>query len=388
MIAPAARAVRVYLPCTGLGRVTRGFETVTRECARALQGQAGVHVTVFGGGRALKAEERRVPSLGRFSAAATALGAVLRRDPYFIEQTSFALAFLPALIAGDPDVVYFSDLNLGNACWHWRRLSGQRFRLLYYNGGPTTRPFTRCDLVQQVSPEHLQAAVERGESRRRQVLLPHGMAIPETFIPETDDERRRTRLALGIPAEGPVVLSVGNLESAHKRMDYVVRETAALPGPRPHLLLLGAENEHTPAVRALADALLGRDGCTMRTVERSLALSAYRAADAFVLASLHEGFGMAHLEALAAGLPCAAHDSPTTRYIYGPHARLADLRVPGALTPLLASALGERASSGGAAAHDRHAWARDHFSWDHLAGRYVELFRACADGRAPQFAGD
>jgi len=122
------RPVRVFLPCTGLGRQRRGFETFTLQCADAL-----------------------------------------RADPRIALSS-----FLPALVLGRPDVVYFADLNLGNLCWHWRRLSGQRFKLLYYNGGLTTRPFTRADMVRQLTPAGLDEAVARGEAREHRTVLPHG----------------------------------------------------------------------------------------------------------------------------------------------------------------------------------------------------------------------
>jgi glycosyltransferase involved in cell wall biosynthesis len=375
------------LPCTGLGREQRGFEAFARECAAAMRGTPGVEIELFGGGGPdARAGERPVWNLPRAGRAARALGGLIRRDPYFVEQWSFFAGMVPRLAAAAPDLIYFADVNLGNACWHWRRFTGQRYRLLYYNGGPTTRPFTRSDLVQQVSPEHYDAALQRGESPERQVLLPHGLAIDAAWRAGGPDERARIRESLGVPRDGRVVLSVGALNCGHKRMDYVVREVAALASPRPHLLMLGAATDETPGLQALAGSLLGEQGFTMRTLLRERVLDAYRAADMFVLASLVEGFGLAHVEALAAGLPCIAHDTATTRYIYGDQARLADLRAPGALAPLLAAALAEQLDDGLARiarARDRHAWAYGRFSWDVLAPQYAELFRACAAGRRP-----
>jgi glycosyltransferase involved in cell wall biosynthesis len=379
----ADRALRVFIPCTGLGREQRGFEAFTRDCAAALRPDGRLAISVFGGGGAMQAGERSVPNLPRTSVAARAAASLFGRDPYFVEQATFAAGFLPALIGGAPDVVYFGDLNLGNACWHWRRLSGQRYKLLYYNGGPTTRPFTRCDFVQQVSPEHLASAIARGEPADRQALLPHGLDIAPVWLPADDAERWHIRTTLGVPPAGPLVLSVGALNASHKRMDYVIREMAGLPVPRPHLLLLGAETGETGALRELAASVLDAGGFTIRSVPRAVALSAYRAADVFVLASVIEGFGLAHVEALAAGLPCIANDTPTTAYIYGDLARRGDLRVPGALTPLLAAALSETPSP--EIARARHGRAFGSFSWELLAPKYVELFQAVAAGRAPQF---
>lgn len=383
-------AIRVLFPCTGLGREQRGFEAFTRECAAAMRARPGVEVEVLGGGGPdARAGERATWNLPRAGFAARALGRLAGRDPYFVEQVSFFAGMMPHLAAANPDVIYYADVNLGNACWHWRRLTGQRYRLLYYNGGPSRQPFTRSDLVQQVSPEHYDAAIQRGESRECQLLLPHGLAIDAEWRSAGPSERERIRDSLGVPRDGRLVLSVGALNGSHKRMDFLVREVAALPTPRPHLLLLGAVSAETAGIQALAGELLGDSGFTAQALPRERVLDAYRAADLFVLASLVEGFGLAHVEALAAGLPCIAHDTATTRYIYGEEGRLADLRAPGTLTPLLAAALAastENAPARTARARGRHAWVYRRFSWDTLAPQYAEMFRACAAGRRPATA--
>jgi 1,2-diacylglycerol 3-alpha-glucosyltransferase len=380
-----ASAVRVFLPCTGLGRQQRGFEAFTRGCAAALHSDARLDITVFGGGGPFAAAgELAVPNFPRDGAAAGWIGALTRRDPYFVEQASFFAGFLPRLAAGRPDVVYFADLNLGNACWHWRRLSGQRFRLLFYNGGATTRPFTRCDLVQQVSPEHLDGAVARGEPAERQVLLPHGLDVADAFVSPTAGERVRLRAALGVPAQRPLLVSVGMLDSSVKRMDYLIREVAALGAARPFLLMAGASAAETPFILSLARELLGDDGFAARAFPFERMPDLYRAADAFALASLREGFGLAIVEALGAGLPCVLHDTPNTAFLAGPNAFRGNLRATGAMTPLLSAALaGTRDES---AMRARHSWVRGRFSWDALRDRYSELLRACANGRRPAWA--
>ncbi len=382
-----ARTVRVYFPCTGLGRQQRGFEAFTRGCANALRGDSRLEMTVFGGGgRYATTGERRVINFPRDRAVAKLLGTLTRRDPYFIEQLSFFAGFLPALAAGRPDVVYFADLNLGNACWHWRRISGQRFHLLFYNGGPTTRPFTRCDLVQQVSPEHLDSALERGEKADRQILLPHGVDLSSAYAPSSADERARIRGQLGVPVDRLLLLSVGVRSATHKRMDYLIREVAALGGDRPFLLIAGASSGETASVEALGRDLLGVDGFSARAFPQEQMPALYRAADAFALASLTEGFGLAIVEALGAGLPCVVHDTANTAYLAGSFAFRGDIRAPGAMAPLIALALSGAREEG--AMRARHAWVHGRFSWDVLRERYSEMLRACAAGARPSWPGE
>jgi glycosyltransferase involved in cell wall biosynthesis len=240
-------------------------------------------------------------------------------------------------------------------------------------------------VVQQVSPEHLESALKRGEARERQVLVPHGLSITREYQPATRDERRKIRAELGVPADTPLVLSVGALNVTHKRLDYVISEVATMPSV-PHLLLLGAETPETPQVREAAARFLG-ERCTIRTVPREQARAAYRAADAFVLASLHEGFGLVQVEALDAGLPCIVHDYATSQYVVGQAGLRANLQIRGALAPLLERAISPT-STIAAGSRQRHEYAWKHFSWDVLAPRYAKLFTDCVAGHRHTAADD
>jgi 1,2-diacylglycerol 3-alpha-glucosyltransferase len=369
------RPVRVFLPCTGLGRQRRGFETFTLECADALRADPRIALTVFAGGDVPGTPAARVRwNLPRDGALSSLVAPLVRRDRYFVEQASFFLSFLPALVIGRPDVVYFADLNLGNLCWHWRRVSGQRFKLLYYNGGLTTRPFTRADMVQQLTPAGLDEAVARGESAEGQIVLAHGVRVPDTLPARVTGDARR---ALGLPADRPVVLAVGMLDTRIKRADALVRALAQLPVPRPFLALLGADGPDAADVRALARDLLGDDGFVARAVPRDAIGEYYRAADVFALASLREGFGLAYVEALAHGLPIVAHDTPVTRHLLGDLAALADISYEGALTRALQAALATPSTE--AQRRARHDSARMRFGWDALRNDYAELLLRVAE---------
>ncbi|MFL5617697.1 MAG: glycosyltransferase family 4 protein [Gemmatimonadaceae bacterium] len=369
------RPVRVYLPCTGLGRQRRGFETFTLECADALRADPRIALTVFAGGDVPGTPAARVCwNLRRDGTISSLVAALVRRDGYFVEQATFFLSFLPDLVTGRPDVVYFADLNLGNLCWHWRRLSGQRFKLLYYNGGLTTRPFTRADMVQQLTPAGLDEAVARGESCARQTVLAHGVRVPDTLPTRITGDARR---ALGLPANRPVVLAVGMLDTRIKRTDALIRALAELPAPRPFLALLGADGPDAAGVRGLARDLLGDDGFVARAVPHDAIGDYYRAADVFALASLREGFGLAYVEALAHGLPIVAHDTPVTRHLLGDFATLADISPEGALVRALHATLATPSTQ--AQRVERHASARTRFGWDALREDYVQLLLRVAE---------
>ncbi len=106
---PSRRSVRVYFPCTGLGRQLRGFETFTLECAGALREDPRVALTVFSGAPVNGVETRVLWNLPRSSRLAAFVGRCIRRDAYFVEQLTFFLSLLPSLVFGRPDLVYFAD---------------------------------------------------------------------------------------------------------------------------------------------------------------------------------------------------------------------------------------------------------------------------------------
>lgn len=367
------KPVRVFIPSTGLGREARGFESFTRGVADALAGNNRLGITVFAGAEVADRPYKKVPSFVRTAATAATIGRVIGRSSYFVEQLSFFASFVPHLIAGKPDLVYFTDVNLGNACWHWRRLSGQHFRLLYANGGATILPYSRSDAVQHMATIYRDEALARGESPERNWVLAHGVPIDRELATPTV---AAIRSALDLPADRRIVLNVGIVDISTKRLDYVIRELAALPSPRPLLAMLGAWSSETPAVLALATELLGATGFVWRTVPQAKVNQWYMASDVSVLASLREGFGLVYVESLAQGLPVLAHDFAVSREILGPHGSYGDLTRPGTLTPMIARALAEPRNPSARSA--RHAWARDHFSWDALRGPYAELLLRAA----------
>lgn len=369
-------ATRVFLVCSGLGRVRRGYETFMQECFEALCRFPPLEAHLFKGGGPDGWRSVTLPNLNRSGYGARIVGELTRRGPYVVEQVTFTAGLVPRIARERPDVVYYCDPTVGKLLWHWRRVSGARFRLLFHNGGPHPPPYRWCDHVHQLTPPAAEEAVARGADPSRQTVLPAGTRIGP--VPRAPDptERARRRAALGLPIDRPMVLSVGALNRGHKRMDYLVREIALLSEPRPFLVMLGETERETPSVRAIGDLLLGPDGYRMSGEPREVVDAYYRAADAFVLASLTEAFGLALAEAQAHGLPCVGHDYPVARFVLNGEGYFADLRQTGALAHALAIALAGPDSD--LARARRHQSVRDRFGWSELGPRYAAMLAGCA----------
>lgn len=363
------------MPCPGLGRVRRGFETFTAECCAALSDDPSLEVRVFSGGSAAPGS-RRVPSLDRHGRAARALGRVTgRAGGYGIEQATFGAALVPRLIAGQPDMVFVSDIALARLLAGARRRLRLRYRVLLSNGGLTGPPYDGFDHVQQLAPVHLEEAVARGLPAERQTLLPYGIQPATPVLAGAERDARRRRLQL--PTQRPALLSVAAIESRQKRLDVLIEEVARLPPDRrPFLVLLGQPEDGASQILALATARLGAGGFTARAVAAAEVDAYLRAADAFVLSSLVEGLPRAALEAAVRGLPCLVHDGAVNHFALGDHGVYVDTSRPGELAAGIPAVLEAAASS--ERRRRQAAWVSERFAWPRLVPRYVEMLHRVA----------
>lgn len=373
----------VLIACSGLGHVSRGFETFALELHAALRDRADVtSVLARARGPARGTHERVAPTLNRETRAARLLGAAARRDGYWAEQMLYAAALVPHLVRERPDVVLVSDWALAHALARRRSRGRGRapFRLLLSNGAPGPPPFhPGIDHVQHLTPRTLAWALDAGEPRERHTVLPLGVAVPPGGDRPDAAVRAALRARLGLPGDRPVVLSVAALNLWSKRLDHLIGAVASIT-PRPFLAMLGQAEDETPALLALARDLLGDDGFVARTVAPDAVADYYRAADVFALASLYESMGRVLVEALSHGLPTVAHDSEVTRFVMGAHGLRGDLSRPGTLSALLDRALRHPLPAGEVAA--QHADVRARFGWKALAPRWAALIARVAAGGA------
>jgi glycosyltransferase involved in cell wall biosynthesis len=209
-------------------------------------------------------------------------------------------------------------------------------------------------------------------------------AAAAAVTPAARAARARWRRRLGAGA-APVVLAVGGIEPR--------KGTVHLPGAirrlrdagRPvHLVIAGGETLFDYRdYRAAFDDACTRDGVVplvLGPIAHDELPALVATADVFAFPSTHEGFGLAPLEALAAGVPTVMSDLPVLREVFDGVAQFA----PGPLAPDgLATALlaaldhpdPDRRAAGRALAR-RHRWAR-------AAQAHVELYERLAPRRAP-----
>ena len=159
------------------------------------------------------------------------------------------------------------------------------------------------------------------EARRAEAHLPAVVQVPpgvdtSRFVALPAIDRSAARVRLGLPARGPLVVSVSRLVP-RKGMDVLIEAAAALQAaghPDLTVAIAGAGRD-----RPRLERMISRLGAPVRLLGRVADADLpdlYGCADVFALCCRNrwggleqEGFGIVFLEAAAAGVPSVAGDS-------------------------------------------------------------------------------
>jgi glycosyltransferase involved in cell wall biosynthesis len=251
--------------------------------------------------------------------------------------------------------------------------------------GPLLR--SRIPLAQRVVSlsRDMTADLERlGVPPDRIELVPNAVDHARFSAPADKPALRRVH---GIPADAFVFLCVAR-NHPQKDLPTLLRafKTAreAASGGQLHLILVG---RGVPELRSDIAALGLAESTTLLEIQAAPGASrlpeyppqalvdVYRAADAFVLSSLLEGFSTALLEAMAAGLPIVATRVPgiVDQVEEGKEGVL----LPAQNSDALADAMGQIASDSHLASSlsDQAARRSMEFRWERVADKYLALYQ-------------
>lgn len=359
----------IFLVCTGVGHIRRGYESFTEECFAALKTQPGFKLILLKGGGKRERQVKVVPCLQRQKPLTKTIAKRLGADAYVVEQCSFLVGMLPLLIMYRPKLIYYSDFKLGTWLWHLRRILGFEYKLLFSNGAPNGPPFTRTDHVQQLLPYYYQQAISAGASAASMTLLPYGFAVPD--ILSDANKKMEKRLTLDLPINKKIIISVGAINRHHKRMDYVIREFAKMDLTQYYLVLLGQIETESIDIMAEAKQLLPPNSYCIKAVHSSLVTQYLQAADYFVLASLHEGFGRVLIEALTVGLLPIVHNTPIMHEVLQSYGVFLNMQESGSLQKGIQ--LSEQQNF---TPQDLWQFAYNQYSWKVLTPQYNQLIHA------------
>jgi glycosyltransferase involved in cell wall biosynthesis len=164
-----------------------------------------------------------------------------------------------------------------------------------------TEPLSSATIA--VSEEVARRLVAWGVPAAKVSTIPNGIdfsALAQGHPDERAQHRARVRRGLGIPDDAQVVGGVGRLFPT-KRWDLLIRAVAADLGPHLQILLVGAGEEES-RLRHLAESLGVGPWVHLPGASPDV-LPALAAMDVVASPAPQETFGLAVVEAAAAGLP-------------------------------------------------------------------------------------
>ncbi len=180
--------------------------------------------------------------------------------------------------------------------------------------------------------------------RSRIEVVPSGIDV-STFAAGRRSEELRARL--GVPPGGKMLLSVGRL-GREKNLELALGAFALLEDPAVRFVVVGDGVYRESLERAARRAGVAERTTFAGELARGSLPDVYRSADAFLFTSTSETQGLVLAEALAAGLPLIAVDTPETRDVLDGVGTLVPAQ-PAPLAAAVGSALAGRRPSSAAA---------------------------------------
>jgi 1,2-diacylglycerol 3-alpha-glucosyltransferase len=371
--ATESHAIKVALVSCGLGRVQRGFEMSTSRWQAALSLDPRLDLKVFSGGEFPDAE--RVWNVARSDIFNSALGIFHSLDErrfwslcYRLEQLTFSIGIIPKLLLWQPDILWTKELPLGRLLMIIRKLFHLKFKIIFANGDALEPPsYMDFDHIQHLYPDSFEKAARFGIDEKKMCLLPNCVVYT---VP--DESRQQLRQQFGFDEQDYIIISVAAWNRYQKRLDYLIREVAALGDPSVKLLLCGQPEAETKALKLLAAKELGENvrwfTLAPEDVHRALYIS-----NVFVLPSFTEGLSNALIEAVMAELPAICHPHPGGKYILEDDQWFVDLSTKDALANRLKILRGGRRPVKEIKRLQNRAIER--FSADALAGKFFDMVK-------------
>lgn len=193
-------------------------------------------------------------------------------------------------------------------------------------------------------------------------------------------EKVRNRYRL--PGEEGYLLYVGLLKP-HKNLNVllrVVKSLRRLGKLRQKLVIVGAKDRrYAGENRYLGDIATDADVIHIEHVESHELPAVYQGADAFILPSLYEGFGLTILEAFQCGTPVIASNRASIPEVAGDAALLFDAESETDLSKAILRLIGDPELRRSLVERGRLR-ARE-FSWSKMASETLETYREVLNGR-------
>jgi glycosyltransferase involved in cell wall biosynthesis len=219
------------------------------------------------------------------------------------------------------------------------------------------------DLIAETSIENFNNAIKAPRNKDKTILLPHTLPTPNNFLTETEKTNIRQKYGLN---DNKIIISVGTIDSNHKRTNYLIEECAQLPSD--WTLIVCGRGDQTIINRA--HDLLGDRFLNLYLSPQEVG-EIYQISNVFVHTALREGFGIVIIEAMSYGLPVICHNAELFKWITKDSSNCIDMSTPGNLFEHLTK--DDVVNNLKVFGNKNREIFLDSFSWQTLKSRYLDL---------------
>ncbi len=361
---------KIFLVCTGLGIVQRGFETYIADLTGKLQSSTTTFTTtLYSGGKyeSNKVNSKQLFCISRNNRVLNFLfGHAIVSE---LELYSFFLSLLLETILNKPNVIYLGEYKLYCYLFKIRKLFNLSFSLVLYTGGQVSPGLydVEKDFVHHVTDVYYNELVKRGYPKERQFVLPH-------FISLSEKNHALTQVQLSSNSAGKkIIVSVGMIDSKIKRMDQFVKVLAKEP-KKYFPILLGESTSDTPIIISQLENSFGKNNFFLGKVNRGELFSYLNHADLFMLLSPRESFGLAAIEALSVGLPVICCDYSESRYVLKNVGTFVECNDPNKIKDKVDEILAIEPTD--TEIQQRIDFVKNNYSWEFLGNKYLQMFES------------
>ena len=214
-----------------------------------------------------------------------------------------------------------------------------------------------------------------GVERERIDVIHNGVRPPPASA-STAGLRERHRLG-----QRRLVLTVAT-NLPHKNLPVLIEALASMSAAERPVLAIAGQGTDEGALHVQAvTAGVGGDVRLLGNCSREELDALYALADCLVLPTLHEGFGLPVLEAMARSLPVACSDIPALREVAGDAALYFDPRAPAQIAARIAELLTDAERT--VRLRDAGRARATGFSWSAAAAQTLRSYRAALQDSAP-----
>jgi glycosyltransferase involved in cell wall biosynthesis len=203
------------------------------------------------------------------------------------------------------------------------------------------------------------------------------LGVDARFHPQTD---ARQTVAERFGLEAPYILACVGSGHARKNLKAAVEAFDLLSAPGPRLVVVGAADRDAEALAAIERSPRREGIVLLGHIPEADLPAVYSAAEVFCFPSLHEGFGLPVLEAMACGTPVVCSNTSSLPEVAGEAAVMVDPRDVGALAVAIDGLL-QDPDARAVLREAGLARARE-FTWERTARLTVAAYQQAAGRRA------